>query len=358
MKKSKKVMTACVLTAVTAVVLLFSQALLMPKYMSGVLEGALISEYYNETGTHDVIFIGDCEVYENISPITLWEEYGITSYIRGSAQQLIWQSYYLLEDTLKYEKPKVVVFNVLSMKYDEPQNEAYNRMTLDGMRWSSSKAEAVKASMTEEESFISYVFPLLRYHSRWSELNSDDFKYIFTKDTVSHNGYLMRVDTKPVTTMPKAPVLSDYTFGENSYKYLDLMTKLCKDNDIQLILMKAPSIYPAWYDEWDEQIEEYAADNGLLYYNFLETMDEAGIDLTEDTYDAGLHLNLSGAEKLSSYFGQALISECNLTDHRNEPDTAALWQEKTEAYEAEKAAQYKELEETGKIDRDTRNGNQ
>lgn len=358
MKKSKKIKIACVLTVITVFVLLFSQALLMPKYMSGVLEGALISEYYNENGTHDVIFIGDCEVYENISPITLWEEYGITSYIRGSAQQLIWQSYYLLEETLKYEKPKVVVFNVLSMKYNEPQNEAYNRMTLDGMRWSSSKAESIKASMTEEESFISYVFPLLRYHSRWSELGSDDFRYIFSKDTVSHNGYLMRVDTKPVTTMPKAPVLSDYTFGENSYNYLDLMTKLCKDNDIQLVLMKAPSIYPAWYDEWDEQIVEYAKDNGLLYYNFLETMDEAGIDLTEDTYDAGLHLNLSGAEKLSSYFGQILVSECNLTDHRNEPDTASIWQDKKAAYEAEKASQFKELEETGKIDRDTRNGNQ
>ena len=51
------------------------------------------------------------------------EKYGITSYIRGSAQQLVWQSYYLLEETLKYEKPKVVVFNVLAMKYNEPKRK-------------------------------------------------------------------------------------------------------------------------------------------------------------------------------------------------------------------------------------------
>lgn len=31
-----------------------------------------------------MIFIGDCELYENISPVTLWEEYGINSYIRGT----------------------------------------------------------------------------------------------------------------------------------------------------------------------------------------------------------------------------------------------------------------------------------
>src|SRR5690606_35053065 len=132
--------------------------------------------------------------FSNISPVTLWEDYGITSYIRGSAQQLIWQSYYLLEETLTYEKPDVVVFNVLAMKYNEPQHEAYNRMTIDGMKMSKSKLGAINASMLEEENFIDYLVPLLRYHSRWSEVSAEDFKYLFDKEPLSHNGYLMRVD--------------------------------------------------------------------------------------------------------------------------------------------------------------------
>ena len=143
--------------AVSALIIVGSlfllQRLLLPKYVTDVVEGALIAEYYEEEKDHDVVFIGDCEVYENFSPVVLWEEYGINSYIRGSAQQLIWQSYYLLEDTLRYEKPDVVVFNVLSMKYNEPQKEAYNRMSLEGMRWSSSKVKAIQASMTKEEEF-------------------------------------------------------------------------------------------------------------------------------------------------------------------------------------------------------------
>ena len=96
------------------------QALLMPKYMTESPEGAIIAEYYDYAGNNDVVFIGDCEVYENFSPITLWEENGITSCIRGSAQQLIWQSYYLMEETFRYETPEVMVFNVLSMKYGSP----------------------------------------------------------------------------------------------------------------------------------------------------------------------------------------------------------------------------------------------
>ncbi|NCC49551.1 MAG: hypothetical protein EOM13_10935, partial [Clostridia bacterium] len=69
-------------------ILLVLQELVMPKYMSEIPEGALIAEYYENTGDNDIIFIGDCEVYENFSPITLWREYGLTSYISGSGQQV------------------------------------------------------------------------------------------------------------------------------------------------------------------------------------------------------------------------------------------------------------------------------
>jgi len=294
-----------------------------------------------------VIFIGDCEVFSNFSPVTLWEKYGISSYIRGSAQQLVWQSYYLLKETLTYEKPKVVVFNVLALKYNEPQKEAYNRLTLDGMKLSLIKLEAVKASMMEDESFVSYIFPILRYHSRWSELTAEDFKYIFKRDTLSHNGYLMRVDVKPVMTIPEGKKLGDYQFGDNSYAYLDKMTKLCKENGIELILIKSPSIYPYWYKEWDDQMVAYAKENNLKYINFLELADEIGIDYSTDTYDAGLHLNLSGAEKLSDYFGKILIDEYGLEDHRNDEEYRKIWDAKVKAYYDMKEDQYRELAEYG-----------
>ena len=323
------------------------QRLLMPKYMGDIVEGALISEYYKETTDHDVIFVGDCEVYENFSPITMWEDYGITSYIRGSAQQLIWQSYYLLEETLEYEKPEAVVFNVLSMKYDTPQKEAYNRMTLDGMKWSKSKVDDIRASMMEDEEFADYVFPILRYHSRWQELTSDDFKYLFTRRPVSQSGYYMRIDVKPAQTFPKPKKLANYEFGENSWKYLEKMRKLCEEKDIQLILVKAPSLYPAWYDEWEEQIEEYAKTYELPYYNFLELTDEAGIDFTKDTYDGGLHLNLSGAEKMGAYFGKILRDEFQVPDRRNDEKIASVWAEKCAAYYDMEKRQQEELDTYG-----------
>lgn len=67
--KIKTLGIVAVLMVLSVLVLYFAQALLMPKYMSKVKEGALIAEYYKAPKNNDVIFIGDCEVYENISPV-------------------------------------------------------------------------------------------------------------------------------------------------------------------------------------------------------------------------------------------------------------------------------------------------
>ena len=158
----KKICTGIAVIIIPIVCLYLLQCLLVPKYASDIKEGAMIEEYYNSEKNHDVLILGDCEVYENISPVTMWENYGISSYIRGSAEQLIWQSYYLLEDTLKYEKPQVVIVNVLAMTQRDAKSEAYNRMTLDGMKLSKYKIASIRESMTEDENIASYIFPLLR----------------------------------------------------------------------------------------------------------------------------------------------------------------------------------------------------
>lgn len=309
--------------------------LLSPKYMTDLVEGSMISQYYREAGGHDVIFIGDCEVYANFSPMELYRSGGITAYVRGTPQQLIWQSYSVLKETLRCETPKAIVLNVNSMRYDKPVSEAYNRLTIDQMRWSQDKVEIISASMTEEEDFISYVFPLLRYHSRFDELKAEDITYLFrTKDT-TWQGHLINQSVKPVGKLPAKRALPNYQFSEICYSYLEKITALCKENGVELILIKAPSLYPYWYEEYDRQIADFALENGLAYYDFTDRIDEIGLDFQTDTYDAGLHLNLDGAVKLSHYFAEILAEEHGIPDHRNDADIAEKYNAKLEQYDRE-----------------------
>lgn len=335
----KKKLFSCIAIILAFFCLLFcAQAVLMPKYLTDTREGALVREYYHETSDHDVLFLGDCETYESFIPPTLWEEYGISSVIRGSAQQLLWQSYYLLKDTLRYETPKAVVLNVYAVKYGEPQNEAYNRMTLDGMRLSSDKIGAIRASMTEEENPASYLFPLLRFHSRWSELTWDDFRYAFSQPQISHNGYLMQTAVSPKTTDAEGRELLDYTLPAEGFDWLQKIADLCAEKGIELILVKAPTNDWRywWYDEYDEQVTGFAEKNGLTYINFIPLVDEIGIDWTTDTYDGGVHLNVFGAEKLTSYFGKILSERFEVEDRRSDEHLNDDWNRKLERYNAEK----------------------
>lgn len=383
------------------VLLLFAgfQRLVMPKYATDVLEGNFTAEYYEENTDHDVILIGDCEVYENIDPIYLWSNYGITSYIRGNAQQLAWQSYYMLEDTLRTETPKVVIYNVQALTYAEPQREEYNRMALDGMRWSDTKRKAIRASMCEGEEFMDYVFPLLRYHSRITKLTKEDLTYFWKPRKISHNGYYMRTDVLPVSESDVADatwllgdqeeeteeteeeeteeeediedpwaevegaeeeVETDFIpatsleeegepFGSFPMEYLDKIRSLCEEKGIQLILMKAPSLAPQWRNSDNQQVLDYAEKYQLPYINFYELLEETEIDYETDTYDGGLHMNLSGADKLSKYLGNVLADEYQIKDHRGESVYEKAYSKKVKFYEDVKEQQQKEVEQYGEV---------
>ncbi len=312
----KRVFKILIILIIFIMIFIFLNRLLKPKYATTLVEGSMISSYYNEPKDHEVIFIGDCEVYANFSPMKMYEEEGIKAYVRGSSQQLIWQSYYILKETLKYETPKVVVLNVNSLRYGKDSSEvseAYNRLMIDNMKWSKEKIDLINESMTDEESFISYVFPILRYHSRFDELTKEDFEYLFKNKDNTYNGFLVNKNVKPAGNLPTVRTLASYDFPDECIDFLEKIVKLCNENKIKLVLIKAPSLYPHWYDEYNENIENFAKENNIDFYNLLEKKDEIGLDYSTDTYDGGLHLNFYGAEKLSKYFAKILKENYDLT---------------------------------------------
>ena len=79
----------------------------------------------------------------------------------------------------------------------------------------------------------------------------------------------------------------------------------------------------------------------------MKYTDEIGIDYQTDTYDAGLHLNLAGAEKLSRYFGKIIQEKFSLSDRRNDEELSRVWAVKEALYLEEMEKQHAELEELG-----------
>lgn len=312
----KKIISIIFVIVIFIGLFVFVNLLVSPKYETSLIEGSLIRDYYESTKDHEVIILGDCEVYANYSPMEMYKQDGIKAYVRGSSQQMLWQSFYILKETLNYETPKLVVFSVGALRNGiEKNNEAYNRLAIDYMRWSKEKIDIINASMTDDESFLSYIFPILRYHDRISELSKEDFDYLFKKEAISYNGFIINKDVVPVGNLPVKRKLASYDFDEVNLEYLDKIVQLCKENNIKLLLVKAPSLYPYWYDEYNEFVVNYAKDNDIDYLNMLDLADEMEIDFSQDTYDGGLHLNLNGAIKNTKYFSSYIKNNYNLTDY-------------------------------------------
>ena len=158
----------------------------------------------------------------------------------------------------------------------------------------------------------------------------------------------MRCDVKPYVGYPIQQPLLDTEFGDNAMYYLQKIVDLCESKGITLILVRAPLEY-GWYPEWDENIQEFADANGVTYLNFNDYKDEMGLDLNTDTYDAGIHLNIFGAEKLSAFFGDYLVDNYDLTDYREVPEVAAVYAEKIEFYDFMKEDQLSEIEQYGQL---------
>ena len=80
----------------------------------------------------------------------------------------------------------------------------------------------------------------------------------------------------------------------------------------------------------------YAEQKGLAYYNFIDAVDEIGIDYATDTYDGGVHLNVYGAEKITDYFGQILKNSHGLGEVSHTSEQVSAWQTRVDAYYKER----------------------
>ena len=326
----------------SAVLLPIAQLLLVPHDRAANPEAFLMHDYIESDASRDeVVLIGDCEVYESFSPVTLWQEYGIESRVVGTPGQLMSHAYAALCEVLGRSAPRVVVLGVYGLVHDEPTSEAYNRMALDALPGTATKWEVVRDCLTEGEMALSYALPLLRYHDRWSELTWRDVTALFERPTpISSRGYLVK--TGVVSAAGRLPDRegalppADDAFGERALDYFDRIVSLCRERGVQLVLVKAPTDtwrYP-WHDEYEARVLALAEQYDLPYYNFLDDFEAIGLDMTSDSYDGGVHLNVAGAEKLSLWFGRILKENYELTDTRADAALAAAWQSDIARYNA------------------------
>lgn len=333
-------------------------------------EGCIqLSEFYKlDREQVDMLCIGSSHVYYGINTCQLYDDYGIASYLLASPGQPVWISYYLLEEALKTQHPRAVVFDIGTLFRKEEDFGSYSWETLISMKPSRTKWNAIQAVNQYVEcldaagAFFSFPY----YHTRFLSLTSEDFYHTkqaryngyrpeFTaiseselekwEDAIEEVSRRQELAAEEITGFLKAETAEGEEANEKGAEgggrqeviterteyYLRKMIQLCQEQGIYLLLVNSP-----FANQVEEKrvagnyIRAIAISYGvpLLEGNYL--VDEMQIDFEKDLLDAS-HLNYYGSVKYTKYLAEWMQEHCSLPDRRGNADYWA-WEEVSDSF--------------------------
>lgn len=290
--------------------------------------------YKQEKNSIDVMFYGSSHTYSDINPAILWRERGIASYDLAGSLQPLWNTYYYMKESLKYQHPKVMVVELVrAIEEREYIEEARTVTNTFGMKLSGEKYEAIQVSTPEN--LIPYLLEYPVYHSRYQELSKEDFEvYGNTLEGKAYKGFYPLFHTEEFEKFSDMSIVtSSRELAPKTEEYLKKIIALAKEEGIPLVFMVSP--YQGIIESEQEifnRCGEIAKESQVPFLDFNLLYGELELDPREDLAEFS-HLNHRGSTKLSVWLANWLCDEYQLPDRRGEElygsweQNALLWEQ-------------------------------
>lgn len=263
----------------------------------------IFNSYRNlEKNSLDVLIFGSSHAYCSFMPTLMQEKYGISAYVLATNEQPITATYFMLKEALKTQSPHTVVIEsfMVNKSGECPEDSAiYN--SIDVLPFSINKLEMISALTKNKESKVPYYLTLFNYHTRWGELETEDFKHDSASDTHADCGYVRLEGVGEVYNITITAPDAVAEIQPDEEEYLRKMAELCREKGIDLIFANAPfSMNDSEYADCNA-VRKLANEEGVVFAECAKDYAAIGIDKNTDFYD-GSHLNESGAAKFTDYF--------------------------------------------------------
>lgn len=310
---------------------------------------ARVKLFYQENPQADIVSIGNSHAYMAINPLQIYHEYGISSYVLGSPNQDAGTNRLYVKETLKQHEVKLIALETGRI-FNFWNGEVQHRRWVDPLPISINKMQYVWYTLIRNkkhsleidyDAWLSYVFPILRYHGRWENLTTDDFcedpSVLYYHKAVHYHGFGTHYNSVEVnySHYHDSVHLDDKILEETREFFKDIVA-MCNEKEVGLLLIKTPST--SWRQEYHELISEWDAEFGITFIDYNERLEEIGIRTEADFCDSA-HLNDSGATKLSLNIGEYLQANYDLTDHRGDPNYS-IWNDDWQVYQQDKASYF------------------
>ncbi len=332
MKKGLSYCTKCVCFFVILALLISSAYnALKWKDTTGEYLSSVEQLYSTPEGLIDVVFVGSSHCYFGIQPAVLWEKYGIASFDMSVSSQDKNSAYHDLIELYKTQNPSVIYVDLHALSYDKQlvvSNVYRNYLSL---KTSPNSIALVNKYVEEEDREAFYLrFPII--HTRYRELQKNDFVE-YAPNSFGRGEY---ITCRAGESWLDLDIVNDPAVGDLSEKnreWLENMIALAEEHNSRIEFIVIP--FPVGAEEQAilNAAEEMLAKENYAYTDYNRMTDQLGMDFQKDFADAE-HLNVYGAQKLTSLLGEELVKKYDLPDHRGDErywqwDTDLKWYENT-----------------------------
>lgn len=297
-------------------ILLFSICFTMLNRALALRWGGWSDFYKLPKNSIDVLFLGNSHSYMSFQPPIVDAIIPVNSYALGIPGEGVILTYYELKEALKYQHPKVIVFETYTADSNTDINKGYFFRYIDNVRWDENKLAVILRYLFPEK--LDAIFPSLRTRLEWEKPS------LFFNQVSKYVQHLIANDIDPRRGSETFPnVISDKAFNDqktflilNNLKplpenklFLDKIVALARENNIKLVFTTTPILQldPNHYDYSDPMdISGYAEKNNIPRILFDYTK------LYQMHYYTESHVNSIGSLVLSTDMALALSKEIGL----------------------------------------------
>ena len=176
--------------------------------------GLEIKSFYSlDPDSLEVVLLGTSHMECGISPMDLYEDYGIVSFNLGTSCQPVEVTRFFTSQIFKRQHPKVLALDVSTLFIDSTEESTYHDtalscvldnvpLSLDKIRLAyeyqkdkDASSDKRKTGEIHKDYFISSLIPIIKYHDRWEELSETDFRDYFRAEDYDYSGGMIKSKT-------------------------------------------------------------------------------------------------------------------------------------------------------------------
>ena len=268
--------------------------------------------FYNEPEDEfSVLYFGSSHAYTAFSPLEIWHETGIKSYVFATQAQPMWATTAYLKEALKTQSPKLVILETYRLLDDVSYtDEAVTHSYMDDLPLSINKTALAYQSAPEGER-LPLMLNFMKYHNRWSSLDADDWHFNRATLHDPYKGFVVlppnakaknnTVDLSP-TTIEEAPPIS-----EKNLEALDEFLTICDKHNIAVWMVKTPCNISSIEKQRIQQIADFADDYAIPFddFNTYEIYQKLHLNAQKTFFDQN-HMDIVGASRFNQFFSKML----------------------------------------------------